>query len=269
MKLRAILRTRHSCIRGLSLGGLLVSSLTSGLALQLVACESTGVGNPYRETSLELVATDSAEPDAEDPDAGLDEGALEHAILVVAGLEFEPCDPGLEKVRLEGPYIVDLVAGQVEPRLPLIPTPIGGFCALAAPLAPAERPASLAGRSIFLSGHRSDGVPFLVYAAANITVRVQARDGQAWGYDDAHPLLWAFRPRRWLELDEANQAEPDETDGQRAVVIDSNRHPLLYLAILTRIGGRSDMYRDLNQNGRVDTAELENAWVGSGLGTTE
>jgi hypothetical protein len=241
----------------------------SGLAPFAGACESTGVGNPYRETSFEIVATESPEPDAEDPNSGLAVDALEHAILVVAQFEFEPCDSNFDTVAVDGPFVVDLMAAKVEPKLPPVATPPGGFCALAAPLAPAKRPASLAGRSIFLSGRRADGAPFLVYVSADITLRAEARDGQAWGYDDPHPLLWAFRPQRWLEQSEADEAELEDAEGQRAVVIDADRHPLLYLAILARIGGRSDIYRDLNDNSKLDSTELDNGWVGRGLGTTE
>jgi hypothetical protein len=236
----------------------------------LSSCTSTGVGNPFRETSFEFVASESPEPAAVDPEAGLAEGALDHALVVIAQLALAPCDESLANVVVGGPFVVDLVSGDGAPELSPVPTPEGGFCALEAPLTPARRPAAIAGRSIFLSGQRSDGVPFLIYAAAELTLRVEARAGEAWGEADGDALLWAFRPRRWLEQSEVDSAEINAQDGGLDVVIvDSNRHPLLYSAILTRIGGRSGMYRDLNKNRRVDLSELENAWVGIGLGTTE
>lgn len=240
------------------------------LLLTLSGCTSTGVGNPYRETTFDLVSLDTSEPDATDPDAGLAEGALEHAVLSIGRLELSPCDGSASQTTVEGPIVVDLITGEVAPKLPPIPTPEGGFCSLSAPLAPARRPPGVAGRSIFLSGQRSDGVRFLIYAAAEITLRVEARDGQAWGEVDGDALLWAFRPHRWVKQAEADSAEINAQEGELGVVvIDSSRHPLLYLAVLARIGASSGVYRDLNKNGQIDRTELDRAWVGVGLGTTE
>jgi hypothetical protein len=247
------------------------SKVISAFSLLLaLGCESTGVGNPFRQTSLEMVSSDSVEPDAVDPAAGLPDGALEHAVLVVGRLELEPCEASGSTEVVHGPFVVDLVTGEMEPRIDPIATPEGGFCSMAAFLAPAERPASLLGRSIFLSGQREDGVKFLVYAEANIVLRVLAREGESFGATDGERLFWAFRPRRWLERAEVDGALVDsDSGGQRFVIVDANRHPLLYEALLLRIGGRSGLYRDLNESGVLDVGELTDGWVGIGLGTVE
>lgn len=246
-------------------GALAVSSVSFCLG-----CESTGVGNPVRETTFELVTTDEPEPDGTDDDTGLPEGALEQALVALSYLEFTPCDPSEGTVRADGPFVLDLMSGRLEPELAPVDTPEAGFCSLAAPLYPVARPASLAGRSIFLSGTRSDGVRFLMYAAAEAELRLNARENSAWGAKDDEHFLWAFRPRRWLERRELEQSEINaESDGRGIVLIDSNRFPVLYQLILARISGTSDLYVDENRNSRLDLGELENGWVGVGLDSVE
>jgi hypothetical protein len=107
-----------------------------------------------------------------------------------------------------------------------------------APLAPATN-AALAGRSLFFDGTRADGTFFIVYADMTGTLKLRATANQTWqGMDTPPQFFWALRPRRWLlksELDGADTT-PDATH-TRAVVIDANRHPALFLAIRSRLAG--------------------------------
>ena len=52
-----------------------------------------------------------------------------------------------------------------------------------------------------------------------------------------------------------DSAETEIFEGARAIVIDVNRHPLLYLRIRTRLAGRSAIYADSNGNGVLDPDE--------------
>jgi hypothetical protein len=236
-------------------------------AIALLACNSTGVGNPAPELALALTSDPEPEPDASDPEQELAPRAVSHAVLVFAELRWLPCSSENEAVVVPGPMLVDLVTGRVEPPPPSVLVPEGGFCGIDAPLTPAQSPAALTGRSVFFSGERDDGTLFLLYANMVGTVRIRARTGVVWDTDTAPALLWAFRPLRWLDRSELDaEASAPLVQNRRVIAIDVNRHELLYEAIRNNIGGRSSLYGDRNANGRLDPDErADHNWLGEGL----
>jgi hypothetical protein len=238
------------------------------LLLALPACSSTGVGNPAPE-GITLALTNDAkpEPGASDPEQQLADQVVKHAVLVFSELRWLPCSSAEEGALVPGPIMVDLITGRVEPALASVPVPEGGFCGLDAPLTPARSPAALTGRSVFFSGGREDGALFLLYANVTGTVRVRARPGVVWDTETAPALLWAFRPRRWLDRTELDAAESTPlVRDRRVVAIDVDRHPLLYEAIENHIGERSSLCSDVNDNRRLDEGECDDThWVGQGL----
>lgn len=249
-----------------------------------LGCNSTGVGNPpvsSTSLSLSIANDDEAEPAAEAPDAILPSNGLRHAILVLRELRWLPCDPHYEAVVMPGQIVVNLATARVEPALPEISVPPGGFCGLDAPLMPAQWPASLVGRSIFFAGLREDGTLFLLYSSVEGTLRVRAREGIAWAENGAEhvSLLWALRPRRWLLPSELDAAESvpigevsdipvvqDVTAIERVIPIDADRYPVLLDLVRTRLAGRSTLHADSNGNDQLDLAERGDAqWLGTGL----
>jgi hypothetical protein len=215
------------------------------------------------EVQLTLTNDPSAEPGATD-DAQLGANRLTHAIIVLGTIVFRSCDTSDDDVTLDGPFVVDLAQNRIEPSLPLVTVTEAGVCGIDATLAPATEPSALAGRSIFFSGTRSDDTLFLLFADMPGTLRLRPRIGLAWSTD--HDWLWALRPRRWLSPAELDASEPEETAGQgRVIVINANRHPLLYGAIRARLGGRSTLHLDLNDNLELDDSERTgDAFLGLG-----
>jgi hypothetical protein len=244
-------------------------SLTGLLAaIALLACNSTGVGNPApEELALALTTDPEPEPGASDPEQELAAGAVQHAVLVFSDLRWLPCEAAEPTAVVPGPLLVDLVTGRVEPPLPDVPVPEGGFCGLDAPLTPAPSPAALTGRSVFFSGERDDGTLFLLYANMVGTVRVRARPGVVWDTRTARALLWAFRPRRWLDRSELDaEASTPLIQDRRVIAIDVDRHPALHEAITDHIGERSSLCADVDGNRRLDDGECEDDnWLGQGL----
>jgi hypothetical protein len=178
-----------------------------------------------------------------------------HAILSLGELRFLACDRGRSDYVIPGPFVVDLVQNLTVPKLPSVPGVQGGYCGIDAPLAPATPPAALAGRSLFFDGVRADGVRFLLLANMQATLRVRAVPAAGWRGDETPELLWGMRPRRWLNRNEIDSADSELLDGARAIVIDVDRHPLLYARIRARLAGRSGLYPDSNMNQRIDPAE--------------
>jgi hypothetical protein len=241
------------------------------LALPLAcACSSTGVGNPATDTgslSLAIVsddADDDASADATAPEP-LPRAALRRALVVFGSVRWLPCDPNLDAVTQSGPFIVDLLAGETRPPLPELALAEGGFCGFDAVLAPARDEADVAGRSLLFTGQRADGVRFVLFADLRATLRVRAADGEAWGTGEQHALLWGMRPRRWASPAElADEAPSESTSSAPTLVIDADRHPLLFALIRARLASQSGLFFDRNQNGVLDAAERSAGAIGTG-----
>jgi len=239
---------------------LLLLSLSS-----LLGCNSTGVGNPGAMT-VTVINDLTAEPQATGDAEQLADSQLRHAVLAFSELRFMPCDPADAEVVVPGPFVIDLVSGKNEPAaLPPVAIAPHGFCGLDAPLTTAAPYASLLGRSVLFSGVRSDGTLFILYAAMQGTLRMIPEPGVVWNESNASSVIWALRPKRWVlpaELD-SETTDPLGT-ALRIVVIDIERHPLLFAAIRNRIGARATLHTDLDRNGKLDDRERTDALIGEG-----
>jgi len=239
------------------------------LALPLAcACGSTGVGNPVTGTLSLAIVSDDADGDASADATALEplpRGALKRALIVFGSVSWLPCDPDLDPVTQSGPFIVDLLAGETRPALPAVALALGGFCGFDAVLAPARDAADVAGRSLLFTGERADGVRFILFADLRATLRVRAADGDAWGRpSDEQTLLWGMRPRRWASPQELADEQPSEsTGGTRTLVIDADRHPLLFALIRARLASQSGLFFDADRNGALDAAERSAGAIGS------
>jgi hypothetical protein len=212
------------------------------VAAASVGCSSTGVGNPFVEQGqLELAVVAGQPSTSEDDGDALPGSALEHAVLVLANIQWLPCDEDLAPVVEPGPFVIDLVSGETRPAIPVFDAPDGGVCGFDAPLGPARDVAELAGRSLFFSGVRDDGVRFLLFADMRATLSVRSRDGESWAMRGLErPLVWEMQPRRWARRADLSAAEPSAWAGDRRIIrIDANRHPLLYALIRARLGSES------------------------------
>ncbi|MFZ5895068.1 MAG: hypothetical protein ACOY0T_28670 [Myxococcota bacterium] len=270
------------------------------LAALVWACgpsSSTGVGNPKASFSLVTVNDDvdddvaaggaeatggatsteagatnggsageaaAAGSSGSDDDVPLARGQVLHAVLVLERLHFLPCDTSQRMQVVRGPFTVTLHEPPFMRDIPPIPDVEGGYCGIDAPLGPARQPPALVGRSLYFDGVRADGTRFLVYANMQAILRLRAAPGTSWSAERTPHLLWAFRPRRWLTRAELDMAESELLDGARAIVIDVDRHPLLYARIRMRLAGRSTLYADSNDNSVIDSDEREQV-LGAGV----
>ena len=247
-----------------------------------LACGSTGVGNPGpAETgtlSLAIVSDDddtAPEPgasgeiaadgaDGAAPVIPLPHGAVERAVLVIGSVRWLPCDDSEPVITQSGPFLVDLIAGTTRPALPAFRVPAGGVCGFDAPLAPARDSAEFLGRSLLFSGTRADGVRFILFANMRATLRVRAPRGEAWGGARAETLFWALRPRRWAAAQELDNEATSDADGARTLVIDVDRHPLLFALIRARLAAQSALFFDRDRNGVLDAEDRSDGEVGTG-----
>jgi hypothetical protein len=194
----------------------------------------------------------------------LPRGALERAVLVIGSVRWLPCDDSEPVITQSGPFLVDLVAGTTRPALPAFEVPPGGVCGFDAPLAPARDSAEFLGRSLLFSGTRADGVRFILFADLRATLRVRAPRGRVWSGQDEHQLLWAMRPRRWAAAQELDNEATSDADGPRTLVIDADRHPLLFALIRARLAAQSAIFFDRDHNGVLDAEDRSDGEVGTG-----
>ena len=237
------------------------------MMLAAPGCTSTGVGNPGDKMTVTVVNDLTAEPQATDPGVQLAVAQVRHAVLAFGELRFVPCDLNDGDVVVPGPIVVNLVTSKVEPALPTIAFPPGGFCGLDAPLTTAAPSAAMQGRSIFFSGLRDDGTLFLLYADMPGTLHMRPDPADVvWDASNASSMIWALRPRRWLAPAELD-AEPTDPLGTvlRIIVIDVNRHPVLFDLIRSRIGARSTLHTDFNGDHLLDDNDRVNGLIGEGL----
>ena len=243
---------------------------TSGAPADLVGADSVGgmtdggasAGGPA------LVGAGGANTDAPSDDAVLPRATIHNAILVIGAVRFLPCDTSDDGSVAIGPFLVDLLHGGTAPEIPAVSVPAGGFCGLDAPLAPAQAPSRLVGRSVYFDGQRVDGTPFRFYANVQATLRVRARAGVTWnGAPEGamRSVFWALRPRQWLEPGELNALEATLLgDGTDVAAIDVERHPALLRLVRSRLAGRSTLYADANDDRAFDLADRD-AILGDGV----
>jgi hypothetical protein len=246
----------------------------------VLACGSTGVGNPGpAETgtlSLAIVSDDDAPEPGSSVEAATDvaggaapvvplpRGAVERAVLVLGSVRWLPCDDSEPVITQSGPFVVDLIAGTTRPALPAFEGPAGGVCGFDAPLAPARDSAELLGRSLLFSGTRADGVRFILFANLRATLRVRAPRGTVWGGPSDQKLLWAMRPRRWAAAQELDNEATSNGDGARTLVIDADRHPLLFALIRARLAAQSALFFDRDHDGVLGAEDRSQGEVGTG-----
>jgi hypothetical protein len=225
------------------------------------------VGNPpSAELNVTVVNDLTAEPQATDPTVQLSTSELRHVVVAFGKLNWKPCDPADANVIAPGPFVVDLVTNKIEPPLPPVPVPPGGFCGMDAPLTTSAPNAELQGRSILFSGLRSDGTLFILYAAMAGTLHMVPEPGVKWNTATSSSIIWALRPHRWLAPAELDAETSDPLGAVlRVIVIDVNRHPILYTAIRNRIGGRSSFYADLDGTHTITEHDRTNGLIGEGL----
>lgn len=252
----------------------LLCAALSALSAALSGCaDSTGVGNPVTgELSLAIVRDDE-EPVVDAVDTGmagsstatLPAAALERAVLVLGRLRFIPCDESQASVEQSGPFVVDLLEGRMDPPLEAFAAPDGGICGFDAELAPARDSAELGARSVFFSGVRADGTPFLLFANMRATLRVRASSLAGWGTPETPAILWALRPRRWAAQMELSAVEPAVWAGgrRRSIVIDVNRHPALFALIRSRLASESAIFRDGDTIGALDASDRAEGELGT------
>src|SRR6185295_12574064 len=103
---------------------------------------------------------------------------------------------------------------------------------------------------------RMDGVRFVLFANMRATLRVRVASDEVWGVGNEHQrLLWAMRPRRWAGAQELLNESASEAGGQRTLVIDADRHPLLWALIRARLASQSGMFLDRDGNGVLDATD--------------
>jgi hypothetical protein len=77
-------------------------------------------------------------------------------------------------------------------------------------------------------------------------------------------VLWGMRPGGWAAGLELLNVSASDAGGPRTLVIDADRHPLLWALIRARLASQSGMFLDRDGNGVLDAADRSAGEVGTG-----
>ncbi len=190
-------------------------ALALGLVCVAAGCNSTHVGNPPADpgdptvaAALSFQAVEGAEPSA----GGVE---VEAAWLVVRDLHLLPtgrCEGGEGggSVRLEGPFVVELVSGQVwgEDGGAVLEGAPGAYCGLnfkvrssEGMVLPEGAPPELAGQSLYVVATWGDGTRVEVLSSAPETLLLRSREGGLALPSDGALTAWivGFDASSWWE----------------------------------------------------------------------
>lgn len=233
----------------------------------LQSCAGTEVGNPADSEDIQLALRgyDGAKQGA----LVLGNGdSVEEAWLLLERVELrraERCggESGEEEENedtIQGPFAVELVAGQALPVMPMFKTQSQAFCLVELELGalesdetlPAGAPPELQGASVLLRGVRGDGEPFMVVAAVDASLRIEARDQVFSLTDDNHALLLGFALN--VLLDGARDVRPSP-DG--IIRIDDDTDPKQREAFERALRESATLFRDHNRDGAFGDDDLQ------------
>lgn len=230
-------------------------------------CVGTEVGNPQdveeeqTEVSFEFAAVAPA-PNALTLANGLE---IDRAFLAVEELGLRrasDCD-GDNRLDLERPFSVDIVTGDTQPALGPVLRPAVSYCRLeieiSAPEARDGLPAELDGKSVWVTGSTADGTPFEISLQESDELRI---DGEFTLERGGDALIVGFDLASWVSPAELESVIPAD-DGVIRIDSDNGDSEELVSDILKNVADSITLFRDINNNGRLDTGEDVVIGVGS------
>ncbi|MFO0612188.1 MAG: hypothetical protein U0414_06360 [Polyangiaceae bacterium] len=168
------------------------------------------------------------------------------------------CSEPDPRIDIPGPAFADLLGVGFVDGAKTFPTDGNTFCKLsfsfheaAADALPAGVPLELGGASLFLRGHRADGVVFTVRSTMKDTLKLDATDGsfELRGTDPA--LIVAF------DLDAATAALELEALSGNPITIDDKTNPSALKAFDAALRKSAKLFDDEDKNGELSAGETD------------
>ncbi|QDG50924.1 hypothetical protein FIV42_09315 [Persicimonas caeni] len=237
------------------------------VALLVPSCVGTDVGNPQDEQAnveLEVAGYTETRSGALTLEDGL---RIDTAWIVLSQFRFrsvDDCEDETLPYDVTDPVVVDLLADQPTYDAPLFTKPAGDYCKLDvgfsqvdADALPAGAPGELAGLSLFVEGARADGVEFRIEADLDDKFHLSGvlEDFELVG--DQH-LIVGFALDEWI-----NESQLDNVSDQDPIVISSEENPEMMGSFKASIKRSARLFRDENNNRRLDANEKGQAIASS------
>jgi hypothetical protein len=169
------------------------------------------------------------------------------------GLDCTSPDP---KIDVPGPAFADLVGPGFVGSEPTFQTNVGAFCKLQFEFAraekgalPASAPPELDDASLFLRGHRADGVVFTVRSRSTHAVRLDASDGSFFLDATDGALIVGF------DVSQAVAALQLDQFGEDPIVFDENSHAEQLEAFEDALRTGSKLFKDDDEDGKLSDQE--------------
>ena len=230
---------------------LLPSLLLSGVLFGLLSGCVTETGNPELDVQLRAGANSSRDRVAV---SSLPTVTVESAWVILGDVrlvEGSACDtPDEIEHTAEGPFETNLLAEV--PEVIHIPAVGTDYCRVRVRLDDANGlaagPDGLDDHSVYLSGTRGDGLPFVIRSRSGFEVDLRSR-GEPFSLEvGAADLLLAFDLGTWLDGVDLDGATP--TDG--VVTVDEDHEPDLLDAFEDAVDAAMALLRDPGSDGQLD-----------------
>jgi len=228
-------------------------------------CDSTHIGNPPEQPDINPLATASIIVTALAAESGQGlhvptrEAGIDTAWVVLSDIQLTPADDCTDEAQIdiEGPIVVDLLSGTTLPSVPMLSRPAGVYCRMKFKLQrkpnatlPVGSPPELETLSVWVEGHRSDGVPFVLEEDKPNNIVLDSDEGRLELLEGEQQLVLAFDLDAWL-APELLDAIPD--DGP--IHINATEQRELYLGFQKQLRLSPSLFRDGNGDGRLDATE--------------
>lgn len=241
------------------------------IALAGPSCVVTDVGNPEEDKSdVEMDFAGYTETETQTNALTLPSNArIDRAWIVLSDFRFRSAAECEEDVvggyDVTEPVVIDLLAREPVYEAPMFTKPAGDYCKLDVSFAPigAEElpegaPSDLAGLSVLVEGARADGVEFRIEGGFDSKFHLKG-DTEDIALQKGHEhLIVGFVLDEWL-----NEAKLDNVESEETILINDESNPELLGDFEAAVKRSARMFRDHNDNRRLDANEKGQAIASS------
>jgi len=179
--------------------------------------------------------------------------ALQSAWLALATLTFVPCDPGSASLGTTD-FPVNLLVNP--PSSLMLDSTVSDYCEIQVTLAPGDTsyPTSLEGRSVHVTGVRSDETPFDLSSTLSTRLDFVSESGAPF----AATKLWlGVDFDAWFADADVENAEVSDGVTDAVVLIDADHNAEVLAAFDDATPLALSLYEDTNDDGKLTDDELE------------
>lgn len=172
------------------------------------------------------------------------------------------------EIRFEGNFVVDLLDMEFSPELAGVTIPRDTYCKIEIRLAPLDESVDpgnpISGKSVLITGSRSDGIPFMVQLEEDEEFELE-NEITGFVIDPSLSLnsfFIAFDLDLWfagVNLSDPSIEISQDPQGHQVIFIDEVHNTDIRNIIIENLETSGDLFEDKNDNGELDVEEQEDS----------